>query len=285
MKSITRISIFSLALIFLISGFTAPRPQEDMRAIVDKMVVAIYSYNTLTFTMKRKERFGTGYNEGKLVGKVQESPRKIYCKNEYPDEGSEVLLVGTTGKALVNPGKFPWVNLNLDPHGEIMMKKQHHSVHEMGFHITGRIIKSALKEHGHDFEKYVSYQGQKNWDGRPCHVLVIDYPKWQYESYTVKAGEDLWKIALDKTLSEFLIMAKNPGISDYSDVKAGQVIQIPNVYSKKSILYIDVQNHLPVVQEVHDEKGMFERYEYTNLKVNPPLKAAEFTEDYDGYGF
>ena len=48
---------------------------------------------------------------------------------------------------------------------------------------------------------------------------------------------------------------------------------------------MDTQNFLPIMQEVHDEKGMFERYEYSKLKVNPYIAPAEFTEDYTGYGF
>ncbi|HEX2901359.1 MAG TPA: DUF1571 domain-containing protein, partial [Bacteroidia bacterium] len=71
----------------------------------------------------------------------------------------------------------------------------------------------------------------------------------------------------------------------YWDLKPGQVITVPTVYGKESVFMIDTENFLPIVQIIHDDKGLFEKYEYHNLKVNPRFNSAEFTKDYPDYKF
>ena len=65
----------------------------------------------------------------------------------------------------------------------------------------------------------------------------------------------------------------------------GQVIQIPNVYAKKNILYIDKKLKLPVRMEMYDDKGFFERYEISQIEVNPVIPPEEFSENYKDYGY
>ena len=287
MKYFQSLLILCITLTFLAVSPEKKQAADTPRQIVEKSIAAMSGLRGLNFTLKRKERFNGSYQTGELVGKVQTRPRKIYVKNNYPDDGSEVLWIegSNKGKALVNPNAFPYVNLNLDPQGSIMMKKQHHCIHELGFGYTLEIIKDALKRHGDDFEKYVKYDGIKTFNGRSVHSITIDYPKFAYVDYTVQAGENLFTIGRKLVVNEMLIVEKNPGIDDYFDVKAGQVIKVPNVYGKVSLLYIDTQNFLPIMQDVQDEKGTIERYEYSNVVVNPTYAADEFTEDFSGYKF
>ena len=37
--------------------------------------------------------------------------------------------------------------------------------------------------------------------------------------------------------------------------------------------------------KVYDDKGLYEHFEYVDLKVNPVIKAEEFTRDYKEYDF
>ncbi|MCK6649188.1 MAG: DUF1571 domain-containing protein, partial [Bacteroidia bacterium] len=71
----------------------------------------------------------------------------------------------------------------------------------------------------------------------------------------------------------------------YNDVKEGQVIKVPNAYAKMTLLLVDKEHLLPVNNKVFDEKGLFETYEYFDLKVNPPIAPEEFTKDFKGYNF
>jgi outer membrane lipoprotein-sorting protein len=46
----------------------------------------------------------------------------------------------------------------------------------------------------------------------------------------------------------------------------------------KTVLYIDKETNFPIYQEMSDEKGVFEKYEYSNLVVNPIFKADDFSD-------
>ncbi len=82
-----------------------------------------------------------------------------------------------------------------------------------------------------------------------------------------------------------MILENNPQISDYTDVKAGQIIQIPDAYAKLTLLTIDKELLIPVNNKVFDDKGLFETYEYHNVIVNSTIAPEEFTKDYKDYDF
>lgn len=51
------------------------------------------------------------------------------------------------------------------------------------------------------------------------------------------------------------------------------------------MVYIDKQNYFPIYQEMWDNKGVFEKYEFKDLKVNPNYAADEFSSGFSGYNF
>jgi outer membrane lipoprotein-sorting protein len=52
-----------------------------------------------------------------------------------------------------------------------------------------------------------------------------------------------------------------------------------------TLLLVDKEYMLPVNNKVFDDKGLFETYEYFDLKVNPPIAPEEFTKTYKDYNF
>src|SRR5690606_18453639 len=101
----------------------------------------------------------------------------------------------------------------------------------------------------------------------------------------IKDGENITDLAYRLNISDFMILELNKNLVDYHSVKPGQQILIPNVYAKKTILYIDKKTFLPVVQIMHDQEGLYEQYEFSNLIINPKINDEEFKSDYDEYGF
>jgi outer membrane lipoprotein-sorting protein len=149
----------------------------------------------------------------------------------------------------------------------------------------GSVIKQAVTMAGKDFDKYFEYKGSVNFDGRDCHAVVITFEDFKFIDYTVKPGENLRKIAQEKKISDYMILENNPKIKDFNDVKPGQIIKIPNGYAKKTILYIDKEHYLPLMMSMFDDKGLYERFEYRNLIVNPKFSDTEFTRNHKDYGF
>lgn len=277
--------LFILLCILLSAPFAVPA-QNQAKTLVDQMIAAMKNVRTLEGTMKRMERVDGAMAPGQMNFKLQVSPHSLYIYNVAPDEGAEVMYIKAAldGKAFIHPNKFPWVNVTLEPRSKTLTGGQHHSMESVGFEKMYRIVTAALKKYGDKFDQYVSYKGTQQWYGQTVDVVEINYTDFTYENYTVLAGEDLWKIAAKLNLPEYRIKELN-GLKDYTSVKAGQVLKIPNVYAPKCIFYLDRKNHLPIVQIIMDEKGLYEKYEYSNLKVNHTFPPRTFDIQNPEYKF
>ena len=262
-------------------------PNNTARVLADEMMHSMDRIITLSGRMKRSERMADGMSNGECRFKLNVKPRKIYFYNLAPEEGAEILYRdGWNGnKAYVHPNKFPWVNVSLGVYSDNFQSRQHHSFLEMGFGFMNGILHHLIAEYGANFDTYVKYVGKKPWYGKQVDVLEFKHPDYGFVDYTIKAGEDLVQIQDRLKVPAYKILEINPGIEDKFDVTAGQVIRIPNRYAKEMVVMIDPDLHLPIVQLIFDEKGLFEKYEFHDLKVNPVFNTMEFSEDNEEYGF
>jgi len=251
--------------------------------LIDNIFEAVDNIKTMRFNLQCNERIKGRMTHYESKVKLQISPRKVYLSLKGP----EVLWVQgqNGGDALVNPGAFPYMNLNLDPYGSIMRKDQHHTIHEMGFQYLADILKDGMKRAGDKLDKYFVVVGEEKLNGRNCYKLAISFPDFAWGTYTVKKGENLTTIARKLRISEYMVLMNNPKISWYNDVKEGQIIQVPNAYGKLTILLIDKELLLPVSNKVFDDRGLFETYEYHDLEINTTIQPEEFTKDYKDYNF
>jgi hypothetical protein len=257
--------------------------QISSKELTSKIFEAIDNVKTLRYNLQCNERIKGRMQHTESRVKLQVSPRKLYLSLKGP----EVLWIQgqNGGNALVNPGAFPYINLNLDPYGSLMRKDQHHTIHEMGFHYLQAILKDGIRRSGDKMEKYFVVLPDEKHNGRDCYKLSIAFPDFEWVNYTIKKGENLNTIARKLHVSEYMVLENNPKISWYTDVKEGQVIKVPNAYAKLSLLLIDKEYFLPVNNKVFDDKGLFETYEYYGLQVNSPMQQEEFSKDYKDYNF
>lgn len=272
-----------LAVVVSFSFRSAEAPVMGAKELIDQVLNSINNVKTLRYSLQCNERVHGHMQHTESRVKLQVSPRRLYLSLKGP----EVLWVQgqNNGNALVNPGSFPYINLNLDPYGSLMRKDQHHTIHEMGFLYLADILKDGVKRAGDHLEKNFVVLGDEKYNNRDCYKLSITFNDFAWVNYTVKKGENLTTIARRLRISEYMVLENNPKISWYNDVKEGQVIQVPNAYAKMTLLLIDKELMLPVNNKVFDDKGVFETYEYHDLQVNTPIAPEEFTKDYKDYNF
>lgn len=253
--------------------------------LIEKMTEAIDNVHKLTYTMHKQERIEGELAEQKVNVKMQTSPFKVYLKQEFPKEGLEVLYVEgkNNGKAYVNTNGFPWVTLRLKPLGQRMREGQHHSLLESGFKHIGDIVDYQV--HAIKSKDKVKLLKDEVVGDQQCYHIVYDNPDFTFEEYTVKEGEDVMSIAKLLYVNAYMILEKNDDISWYDDVKAGQVIKVPNVYAKKLDMYIGKESKLPVKLLVYDDQGLFQQYEYQNVDINPAFDENTFVKTNKDYGF
>jgi hypothetical protein len=292
-KPFMKKSILLLSAIIIVACLNfsaAPAPENQTRVVVNKMLAAIAAHKGSSYSMRSEERIVGMKNlrGGLILTKINIAPKKLYLKMiEDPNKGTEILYVEgeNSGKVVVNPGKF-LPTLKLNPFSSLLTKEQHHTMLSSGFGIVGKIVESGVKkadERG-KFDEVFKYVGDVTWNNRACYKLVIEDPTYAYTTYTAKKGENMYNIALKFLVPEYS-MVENSGVKNFEEDLGGKTVKIPTSYSKKTVMYIDKENNFPIFQEVSDDKGIFERYSFYNLVVNPAFKADEFTEKFSDYNF
>jgi outer membrane lipoprotein-sorting protein len=265
-------------------------PENQAKTILSKMISSINGLKTLVYTMRSSERIVgmKGLRGGDIYTKLSFNSHKVYMKMiTDPNKGTEVLYVkGERGdKALVNPGKFlPTVKLN--PFSSLLTKDQHHTVLSAGFGFTAKVTSEGMKEaEGKGrFDEVFKYVGDVTWNNRPCYKLVIEDPTWTYTTYKAQKGENMYAVAQKLLIPEYCLVELN-GVKNFEEDLGGRSLKVPTSYAKKTVMYIDKENNLPIYQEMHDDRGVFERYEFFNVQANPAFKADEFSEGFSEYNF
>lgn len=227
------------------------------------------------------------YKSAETFLKVNVKPLKLYLQLLSPSKGIELLWVEgqNSGDALINPNSFPYFNLNLSPNNSLLRNDQHHSIFAVGFTYTGTILKANIQQAGVRIKDYYQCHGKIKFDNIECYKIVVEFPDFKFVDYTVKKGEDIYSIAEKLHVNEFMILMNNPSVKSYNSIREGQKIKVPNSYGKKTIFFVDTKRYLPIYQEVYDDKGLFEKYEYYKLQVNPIIFEKEFTQNFESYGF
>ncbi|MBL6869726.1 MAG: DUF1571 domain-containing protein [Flavobacteriales bacterium] len=258
------------------ASFSEKEYKINNEEVIVKMISAIKSIKTLKYTLKNTERINGKLLTGLQEIKYQASPLKCYVHMKSPNPGSELLFVKgvNNNKAIYNPNGFPYFKMNLDPMGSLMRKNNHHTIYEVGFKTMAKIITKGYKEKNYSF----TYKGDTIWNRINCHIFSISNTNFKIKSYTVKEKETIKSIAKKYQISEYMILELNQKLSDFNDdLTLNQKIMIPTTYAKEIELYIDKKTFLPVFQKISDNKGLYEQYEYSNLKLNPTISDEEFT--------
>lgn len=271
----------------LISAVNVSIKEPSAYQIVKDMFAKSRQITSMKYTMKKQERI-----DGKMIlqqtaVKLNASPLKVYLKQELPKAGLEVLYVhgSNNNHAIVNTNGFPWVNLNLDPMGNIMRENQHHTLFESGYPHLMSILEHLTAKYSDQLESMVVNHGLVNWNGHSCWSITFNNPHFKVSKYTVKQGETVLTLSERSKLSEYMILELNKGVDNYTDVTPGQVINLPNDYSPKLELLVDKNELIPLVIKVYDDKGLYEHYEYYNVVTNPVFKSNEFDKNFPGYHF
>lgn len=280
-------NIIFIGLLGVVFSFkaSAQKNHYTTKEMVYKMFKAIDDIESLKYSLKITERGKKSYNYYHSSVKINRKPRQIYI---YISPGIELLWKKgwNSNKAYVKPNSFPYMNLNLDPLGNLMRQDQHHTINEMGFDYFGSVLEFLAIKVNHNFDEYFKNEGEVQYNNRPCYKIQINNKDFAYETYTVAESESITSIARKLHISEYMIVEANPKLNDYFDIlKKGQQLKVPNSYAKDVTLYIDQLYFLPIGIKVSDDKSLYEQYDYNFLQLNPKLEEAEFTTKYKDYKF
>ncbi len=248
------------------------------------MYDSIKIIKTLHENVKAIERVDSKYVTASSEIKVQTNPRKVYFNNK--EKKVEVLYDSEVSlhKAFVKVHTFPYLTLSLDPSGNIMRKNQHYSLHELGYAFIGKSVALTINKDKEGLNNF-KYHGKILKNGYNCYFLEYENTNYSYVNYTVGEKETASLIAYKLCVNDYLLRNKNDLLNDFGFIKKGTILKVPTLYCKKAVLYIDDKLLLPVALSLYDDMGLFESYEYTNIEINKPFKANEFSKSNKDYGF
>jgi outer membrane lipoprotein-sorting protein len=266
MKKVT--SILLIATVFLANVSFA----QNVTETIPKVMAAMGNAKTMTYHFYAQERMHDGkYSKSDVEFKVIASPLKIYASAHLP-QSAQLIYEGAVSKDVrVKKG----LKLTLSPTNSLLMKGVHNPITRAGFAQIKKILETSMAQRkGEDLTSYVKILGTVNYDGKDCWKIEINDADYKIVDYTVAAGEtSVWAIGKKLAISEYKIKELND-IGD--DVKPGQKIKIPSSYAKKTTLYIDKSTYLPIYHKMEDEKGIYEIYEFKELKLGVNLTDADF---------
>lgn len=278
---------FKIILIFMLVYLEASGQDVSGISIVHKMIERTSQIKTMTYQISKQERInGKIFNQVANV-KLQIDPVRLYLKELAPNKGMEILYAQgvNNDKAIVNPNGFPWININLDPKDDLMRKNQHHTILESGFNYLVNVLEYTCLKYRTEIETMIVNNGIINYEGKECYTLSMTNPYFKYLDYELSENESTSDIAKRRKISEHMVLELNKSIKNYGEKGKGQKIKIPSDYCPKILLVVDKEEFLPLKMEIYDDRGLYEKYEFSEVKVNTKISAEEFSESYVEYGF
>ena len=275
------------ALLFLSFSFSVSAQPLTARILFDKMLHSIDNTKTYSFNYRITERLKEQYKTSEYIIHMNSKPVKIFAYVITPNPGARVLFIPgeNNDKIYIKPNKFPYINLNLSPQNKLMRRSHYFTMNEVGFNYLKDLLSAYFNRDSVTFMKWMRMGNETTFKCTNCYTLILENNSFAYVNYYAQQGETISFIAKKLHLNDKSILLKNPHISGYEESLPAGIIKVPNTFAKKIVLYLDKNSHLPIVQEMYDDKGMFARIEMTSVVQNAKFDADEFTRTKKEYGF
>lgn len=276
-----------LLLIFLFTGSKSFCQSLTAKDLFNKTIAAVKNARCYSFVLDMQERIRGTYRYNEYIVKINASPYKMYSYSVNPNPGAECLYVTgeNNGKAYVNPGRFPFINFSMSPQNSLLRKNHQYQITQMGFNYICSVLQNFVKKYDGSFYDNLKIETDTFSKGKTYFRLMIEQKNFQFIDYKVQKGETMTSIADKFFINDFMILEANSKYKRYDEVKAGDIIKIPNTFGKKMELYIDKTTFLPFVQIIYDDKGLFSRIEFSSFVLNPNFTEMDFSKNNKKYGF
>lgn len=260
----------------LTAGFFGVSQAQNVNDITKKVLDACGKANNITYQFNSYERFANGKKvNADVFLKFQASPLKVYADAKKPTAAKLVYIPSVNPKVQVKKG----LTLKLDLYSKMLMADQHHPLDNAGFGTFKRIIEHSIKEKGYttsspELGNFVKITGSTTYDNKACWTIEILDKDYKIVKYTVKAGENT---VFDLERKHAVPAYRIKQLNDIGNgISAGQVLKVPSAYAKKTTIYVDKETFLPIYQKMEDDEGVYEIYEFKNVKLNVKFTDEDF---------
>ncbi|MFC2087437.1 hypothetical protein ACFLSA_04685 [Bacteroidota bacterium] len=242
---------------------------QDPRNILDSMFTSIDNLTAIEFKFRMEERLRNDQfiiHEGLIKSSLH--PLKIYYYENKPHEGLEIIYhEDEKNLAIVHTNQFPRITIRAHPLDRIMRRERHYSLIES-------TIFPYMKEHLEHLVREKSKPGsvqieliKNSTDSRYYELMILNHA---YNIFKFKTNERIhsYHFSANNHINEYKLLEIND--LNYSKTfERGEEICIPSDFAKIIILRINRKNYMPYIIEIHDDKGLFEKYYFKRILINP----------------
>jgi len=206
---------------------------------------------------------------------VQRSPYKV--AGQMSEKGHRLLYDPEISKteALYISSGFPFTNVMLDVNGKIFRGLNHYTISDAGCEFMFNILKSQYELSP---EEFGCFEGERK--GEPVLRLELNTNDFTYKKSVSKEELTVLQFAKRKGVSAYLLLERNGSLESYTQSVKNLELMVPNVYGKRVTMLVHRDHGMPLLIEVEDEKGLLERYEYSDYQFNLDLPDDYFTEEH-----
>lgn len=244
---------------------------------------------TMSYRLRKEERLRHGELVVEEVFIKLRKPDSFYIAALAPRRGQEVIYVGARDRKrlIVHPGRFPDFTLRLDIRGSLTTRRQHHTVAHSGLQYTlDNLRESLLAARQGATQGELLYGGKTVLFGWPAQIVVMAAA--DNDIVPLRAREDETLIAFGERVGQdpYVILYANPSIDSLTDELEARDYGVPVHYCAKTELVLDDATGLPLRITMWDARGnLYERYEFLEVKINPPMSDLDFNPDNPAYDF
>lgn len=267
-------TLYILILTFLISTSFVLN-NDGKEALIDKVLNRMASVNTFSCVLKNAERIDGEMLEGQQHIILQQNPFKLSVKCISPNEGDKLIYVEgqNRNKAVYDPKGFPYVSLTLDPFGSLIRENNHHTIFDIGYKKFYRLINAISKDS--DWKQDVIY-GDTLIDKVLTHKIIFNNTNYEISSELL-SNESLEDFIERNLLNEYKIREVNYPRNIESLIASNKSILVTKGYCRMIEMYVSETTHAPLMFKIYDEYGLYEAYEFIDLKLNLELKPKDFS--------
>lgn len=265
--------------LYIGSSFSFSIPKSDgnegASLVFSELDESIKAINTMAFTLTNYERIDDQLLKGIQKVVMTTKPFRCHVTMIEPGDGEELVFAGEkyNNNAIYEPNGFPYIQLELNPNGALMRKNNHHTIFDLGYATMMEMLKFHMNQ-----SEYTLDLSEFEIDGRVVLKLSIDFINFSIVDQMLTETESLNSLAKRLKLNDYMLSELNSiDISD--DLKKGSKINLPSSYAKKIELHIDADSGLLVSQIVYDEKGVYEKYEFSDVQVNIVIPENRFDSE------
>lgn len=229
----------------------------------------------MSYHSYKKERKLNVYETAEFDFVVQRNPYKV--AGLMTGKGHRLLYDPLQNKreALYISNGFPYTNLWLDIHGKLFRGLNHYTISNAGCeYIFGIIRNEYLKMPDKFICRPILSKGRKEIE------IYAETDDFKFSEYVALPGENVLDISEKLKVMAYVLLEYNEHLTAYLDDCTGLTLQVPSHYGSKVKLVVDALHGMPTLIEVHDKKGLLERYVYSVYKFNLNLPKEYFTEKY-----